>query len=148
MSTDDMCANCGKGEGCELKTSCDECKIVKYCSQDCQLAHQIEHRKECKKQHTTSTIHPQCKKDVKEALFKLPPKENCPICKLRLPSLITGSTYMACCGKIICSGCDNANRQREGCDPNNRKPCPFCRTPHHTSEKKLIARYEEQYGGK
>ena len=40
MSTDNTCANCSKGEECsgDLK-SCTACKLVKYCNQDCQIAH-------------------------------------------------------------------------------------------------------------
>ena len=40
-----------------------------------------------------------------EELFKQPPAEDCPICFLCLPSLGSGSKYMTCCGKQICSGC-------------------------------------------
>ena len=44
-----------------------------------------------------------------DKLFKQPPpNKDCPICLLRLPELGSGSMYMACCGKIICRGCDYA----------------------------------------
>ena len=51
-----------------------------------------------------------CKLDVEkisdEDLFKQPPpKEDCPICFLLLPSLETGHRYKSCCGKTICTGC-------------------------------------------
>ena len=64
-----------------------------------------------------------------DELFKQPPNKDCPICLLRLPLLGSGSTYMACCGKIICSGCahapvyDNLGNEIIGIK------CPFCRTP-------------------
>ena len=44
-----------------------------------------------------------------EELFKQPPpKEDCPICLLCLPTFGSGSIHYACCGKMICSGCGNA----------------------------------------
>ena len=44
------CAHCGKGEeaGDKLK-SCAACKVVKYCSRECQIAHRPQHKKACKK---------------------------------------------------------------------------------------------------
>ena len=65
-----------------------------------------------------------------DELFKQPPpNEDCSICLLRLPALASGSTYYACCGKIICSGCSYApvydNLGKEIIE----EKCPFCRTP-------------------
>jgi len=55
-------------------------------------------------------------------LFKQPPpKEDCPICFLQLPSLGRGYRYMSCCGMIVCSGCLFANSNL------NIDLCPFCR---------------------
>ena len=48
------CANCGKGEGSELK-SCGACKIVKYCNAACQVAHRPQHEEECRKCSVTDT---------------------------------------------------------------------------------------------
>ena len=95
------CANCGKGEESigGLK-ACMACKLVKYCSRDCQKAHRSQHKKECRKR--AAELH-------EEALFKQPPiNEDCPICFLRLPSMDTGWKYMSCCGKMLCSGCIHA----------------------------------------
>ena len=119
MSTDNVslstCANCGKGEeeSGHLK-NCVACKMVKYCSRDCQKAHRSQHKKECRKRAAELRD---------EKLFKQPPKdEDCPICFLTLPSLETGKRYQACCGKIICSGCIHANIMTSG-----KNMCPFCR---------------------
>ena len=99
------CANCGKIEeaGSNLK-SCAACKLVKYCSRECQIAHRPQHKKACKKK--AAELHD-------EKIFKQPPlEEDCPICLMRLPSLETGRVYMTCCGKIICCGCMHAFKSR------------------------------------
>ena len=132
MSTDNFltCANCGKGEeeSGSLKL-CTACKLVKYCSRDCQKAHRSQHKKECRKR--ANELHD-------EALFRQPPHaEECPICFIRLPSLYTGYRYMSCCGKIICSGCVYAGSKMDG---NADQLCPFCRAPAPTSEEELIER--------
>ena len=79
MNTTDnptTCANCGKGEESEsvaLK-NCVACKMVKYCSRDCQKAHRSQHKKECRER--AAELHD-------ESLFKQPPlPEDCPICFL------------------------------------------------------------------
>ena len=132
MSTDDnnynMCANCGKGEEDSISLkSCTACKMVKYCSRDCQKAHRSQHKKECKKR--AAELHD-------EALFKQPLKnEDCPICSMCLPSLHTGQRYMTCCGKVICSGCIYAGSKMDG---NADQLCPFCRTPAATSDEEII----------
>ena len=88
-----VCANCGK-EGSNLKT-CTACKLVKYCnSENVKLLNRPQHKKECRN-------------DIE--LFKQPPpNEDCPICFLRMPTLWSGSSYMTCCGKMVCTGCIHA----------------------------------------
>ena len=98
LSSADICANCGKGEeaGINLK-SCAACKLVKYCSGDCQIAHRSQHKKACKKR--AAELYDE------KLLFKEPPQlGDCPICFIRLPTLQFGRTYMSCCGKVICTG--------------------------------------------
>ena len=69
-------------------------------------------------------------------LFKQPPpKDDCPICLLRLPTLGTGSTHYACCGKIICSGCDNSPVFDNLGNKIIEEKCPFCRTPVPSGEE-------------
>ena len=76
-----------------------------------------------------------------DELFKPPiPKEDCSICLLRLPTLEKGSTYMACCGKIICSGCRHAPVKDNLGNAIIERKCPYCRTPMPT----LIKEYNER----
>lgn len=134
------CANCGKGEeeSVNLK-KCTACKLVKYCSRDCQIAHRPQHKKECKKR--AAELHD-------EKLFKQPPQlyGDCPICMIRLPTLVMGRTYMVCCGKFICSGCMYADvYDHEG----NvlADTCPFCRSqpPYSEGEVALERKRIKQY---
>jgi len=59
-----------------------------------------------------------------------PPKEDCPICMLPMPHAegICGvhTTYMPCCGKILCYGCVIAANE-EMSKGNMKKWCPYCR---------------------
>jgi len=113
-----VCANCGK-EGDNLK-SCAACKLVKYCSRDCQQAHRPQHKKECRKR--AAELHD-------EELFKQPPPEygDCPICFIQVPALDLGRRYMSCCGKIICSGCRYAPLYDDQGNEVGNEKCPFCR---------------------
>jgi len=81
-----------------------------------------------------------------EELFKkpLPLLEDCPICFERMPTLASGSVYMTCCGKVVCSGCAHAPvYDNQGNKVDNQK-CSFCRTSWYTSEKEYIARLEKR----
>lgn len=63
-------------------------------------------------------------KEHDKELFKQPPPqfEDCPICFLQLPTLVSGRTYYTCCGKVICSGCVYAPLYDDlGNKVNNRK---------------------------
>jgi len=133
------CANCGKGEeaGINLK-SCTACKLVKYCNRECQIAHRPQHKKACKKR--AKELHD-------EKLFEQPPPlEDCPICMLRLPTLVSGRTYMVCCGKMICSGCIHAVQSRAAKAGRIKEDdiCPFCRTPPAITDEETIGRYEKR----
>ena len=136
MSTDNntlpLCANCGKGEEeiVALK-NCVACKMVKYCDVSCQKAHRSQHKKQCRKR--AAELHD-------EALFKDPPqKDDCPICFLRLPSIISGSKYNTCCGKVICSGCIYAVILTTG-----KNMCPFCRSLAPTSGEETVKRVKKR----
>ena len=76
-----------------------------------------------------------------------PPKEDCPICMLPMPysSGLCGvyTTYLPCCGKLLCTGCSNA--EDEEMIKGNIKPwCSLCRVPLPTSAKERHQRYEKQ----
>ena len=132
------CANCGEGEEASINLkACAACRLVKYCNRECQIAHRPQHKKACKKR--AAELHD-------EKLFKTPPPllDDCPICMIRLPTLATGRSYKACCGKLVCSGCAYAPVfDHEGNIDANGK-CPFCRTPAHDSDEEIIKRLEKR----
>jgi len=80
-----------------------------------------------------------------EALFKQPPpNEDCPICMDRLPTLELGSSYMECCGKLMCSGCFYSSiHDNQGNAVDNPK-CPFCRAPHPLNDDEFIKRLKKR----
>ena len=123
------CAACGKVD-VGLK-ACAACKLVKYCMASCQKAHWSQHKKECKKR--AAELHD-------EALFKKPPtRDECDICMLPLPLHPSEQKYQPCCGKMMCFGCIHAAHMAD-----NRKLCPFCRTPEANSEVGYIERLKKR----
>ena len=79
-----------------------------------------------------------------DELFKQPPpKDDCPICLLRLPTLESGSMYYECCGKIICCGCDYAPVY-DNLGNEIEKTCPFCRTPAPYSIEEFNVRLQKR----
>ena len=86
------------------------------------------------------------KKEISDAeLFKQPPpREDCPICFMRLPFLNTGWRYMSCCGKEICSGCFYAQVYDNQGNIVAKRVCPFCRTPTPTSKNEAIKREKKR----
>jgi len=138
MSTADnnmsLCANCGK-EG--ASNTCNKCKQVRYCNAVCKKKHKHKHKKECERR--VAELHD-------KELFKQPPrdKDDCPICFRRLPHLNTGSAYMSCCGKLICSGCGHAPVYDYQGNEMIEKICSFCRSPVPTSEEGTVERYKKR----
>ena len=130
-----ICANCGK-EGINLNI-CNKCKEATYCNAACKKKHRSKHKKQCER--IVTELHD-------EALFREPPPEHgdCPICFLRLPTLNSGKNYMACCGKIICSGCCYADVYDNHGIAIVEKKCPFCRTPKPASDEEVIERLEKR----
>jgi tetratricopeptide (TPR) repeat protein len=97
----------------------------------CQREHRKQHKKECKKRAAELRD---------EHLFKQPESTNlgdCPICFLPLPLDTTKSSFMECCGKLICNGCEYANSIREFEGRSLEDNCPFCRHPAPESEEEI-----------
>ena len=117
-----FCASCGVAGGDRIKLKrCTACYLVRYCSVKCQKDHRPKHKRECKKR--AAELHD-------ELLFKQPEGSylgDCPICCLPLP-IDAPETYCtnACCSKMICDGCDFANKWREN-EMRHQQSCPFCR---------------------
>eukprot|EP00984_Skeletonema_dohrnii_P021181 scaffold10510_cov84-Skeletonema_dohrnii-CCMP3373.AAC.15 len=123
------CASCGIAELDDIKLmDCDDCDLVRYCNNECKEDHLRQHESVCKVRAVELRD---------EILFKQPESSHlgdCPICCLPLPLNHQKSVMQACCGKIICIGCDYANnlvRKRERLQP----ACPFCRHPPPKSDE-------------
>jgi tetratricopeptide (TPR) repeat protein len=125
------CASCGVGEVDDIKLkTCDGCKSVRYCGDECQRDHMPQHERECKKRAA---------KLRDEILFKQPESGHwgdCPICFLPLSLDHKKSFMTACCSKLICDGCDYANVIRE-MEQKIEHKCPFCRHPRPKSEEEV-----------
>ena len=133
-----ICANCGK-EGNGITNTCNKCKMVMYCNAACKKKHRSKHKKDCEEHLKRAAEN--AAKEHDDKLFKQPPPlEDCPICMILLPKLDSGQTYMACCGKVICSGCVHAFRSRV--TKKEHDVCPFCRAPPEEYMKRLKKRID------
>eukprot|EP00984_Skeletonema_dohrnii_P005055 scaffold1780_cov90-Skeletonema_dohrnii-CCMP3373.AAC.7 len=133
------CASCGKSEVDEVKLKeCDDCDLVRYCSDECQENHAIQHEEHCKKRAAELRD---------ELLFRQPDSSylgDCPICCLPLSLDPTKSTMYNCCSKVICIGCAYTNQMRE-IERKLSFKCPFCREPAPTKlerDKRRMKRIE------
>jgi hypothetical protein len=121
---DTTCASCGTAEIDDVKLKpCDDCDLVRYCSDECQRDHKSQHEEDCKKRAAELRG---------ELLFKQPESSHlgdCPICCLPMSLEPDTTRIMSCCGKEICRGCDIAHlTSKNTC-------CPFCRHPVPTEEE-------------
>lgn len=120
---DEVCANCGKAavDNIILKI-CTACKLVKYCSVECQKNHRSKHKKDCKKRAA----------EIRDDRLFTQPDESylgeCPICCLPLPLDYTKRLMNPCCCKLICNGCSRAIYLRER-EQGLEHKCLFCREP-------------------
>jgi TPR repeat protein len=123
MEADEVCANCGKAAVDNVKLKkCGGCELVKYCSVECQKIHRPKHKKECKKRAAEIRY---------DKLFRQPAGSHmgeCAICCLPMPLDPQKSMLMDCCSKLICLGCNFANRLRER-EQGLEIKCAFCREP-------------------
>jgi hypothetical protein len=112
----EICASCGIAEVDNVKLKKCACKLVKYCSIECQKEHRSKHKRVCRKRMA----------ELRDKILFTQPVSSCfgdcPICFLSLPIEPKKSTFYSCCSKIICKGCDCANDMISGGDT-----CPFCR---------------------
>ena len=117
-----VCASCGITGGDDVKLKlCTACKLVKYCSVECQKNHRPQHKKSCKKRMA----------EIRDdRLFTLPDESHlgeCPICCLPVPLDLKKSSSYPCCSKFICMGCCYANVAREKAEGLKEPRCPYCR---------------------
>ena len=121
---DEVCACCGIAGVDDITLKfCDDCDLVKYCSDECQENHREEHEEECKKRK--AGLHG-------KHLFDQPDSSHlgeCPLCCLPLHLDNSKSILMGCCCKVICNGCNYANRMREIDQGLEWHKCAFCREP-------------------
>ena len=124
-----FCESCGIAEvdGIELK-KCDDCDLVRYCSDECQQEHRPHHESKCKERAAELRD---------EILFRQPESNHhgdCPICCVPLPIHGEDIIMMSCCSKSICKGCVYFNTIRE-LEGNLQEKCPFCRQPWPESDE-------------
>jgi len=120
------CASCGIAEVDEITLEeCTDCKLVRYCSDECRRGHMSHHEEACQKRAAELRD---------ELLFEQPESSylgDCPICMLPMRdtlSIETTTIMMPCCSKVICRGCFSVNNKRlveESLD----RSCLFCRAP-------------------
>ena len=135
---DEVCANCGKAAVDDITLKiCTACKLVKYCSVECQKNHRPQHKKACKKRAAELRD---------DRLFRQPDGSHlgeCSICCLPLPLDLSKLSFTTCCSKVICNGCYIANLVREE-EQGLEQRCPYCREPASETgeepEKKLMTR--------
>ncbi len=120
QAADEVCASCGKAAVDDVKLKKCACKLVKYCSVECQKNHRSQHKKACKKRLAEII------RDDK--LFAQPEESHvgeCPICCLPLSLDATKWAVNTCCCQRICRGCDYASYLREE-EQGLEQRCPYC----------------------
>jgi len=116
------CASCGittDVNDMKLK-ECTDFDLVRYCSDKCQQEHQTQHEAISKDRAAELRD---------EILFRQPESTHvgdCPICLLPLRLDPAKSLFYSCCSKMICKGCDHANKLRQR-EEQLECTCPFCR---------------------
>ena len=127
---EEVCANCGIHD---VKLKKCACKLVKYCSVECQKNHRSRHKKVCKQRMA----------EIRDDLLFTQPdgshRGECPLCFLPMPLAPQKRGFWACCSKLICDGCEYAHHVQNG-----SKTCPFCREPVAADEEEGIKRMMER----
>lgn len=118
------CAGCGK---VEEETSpfqkCSRCKIVKYCSRDCQVSDYSQHKHDCRLFGEGHAYY----------------EEDCPICLMQLPLETMEFAIKSCCSKKICDGCIWAAKKR-----GMGEICPMCKAATPKTDSQIIASARER----
>eukprot|EP00985_Skeletonema_marinoi_P008502 scaffold3865_cov86-Skeletonema_marinoi.AAC.2 len=141
-AADNCCESCGIAEVDDIKLmDCDACDLVKYCSDECKEDHLPQHQTKCIERAAELRD---------EILFRQPESSHlgdCPICFLPLPLDHQKSMVQTCCSKIICIGCDYADRLVREREARLVPACPFCRSPlpntHEEFDKNEMKRVEK-----
>ncbi len=136
----DVCASCGIAAIDDVKLKKCACGLVKYCSDVCQDNYRAWHMIACKERAA----------ELRDRdLFAQPDESHlgeCPICCLPLPLELKKSMFMSCCSKLICNGCQYANKEREN-EAGLERRCVFCREPvpesQEEADKRLMARIKK-----
>ena len=107
---------------------------------------------------------------VEEDIFASAPKEDCPICLVRLPIDNGDTVYLSCCGKTVCNGCPHANKcmlKKEmaklvensadqtpttsaahpivrQCLTKESYPCPFCRRALPNTDEEIVSALQKR----
>ena len=126
---EEVCASCGITGGDDVKLKlCTACKLLKYCSVDCQKNHRPLHKKACKKRAA----------EIRDDKLFTQHDESylgeCPICCLPLPLDMSKSRINSCCSQRFCKGCEYANKMRE-LEQGLEHKCPYCREPMPKTKK-------------
>jgi len=126
---DISCASCGIAEVDDIElNNCDDCDLVRYCSDKCQEDHRPNHEAICKERAAELRD---------EILFRQPESSflgDCPICCLPVPLDRKKSVSYSCCSKSICKGCTTAHMMRQ-LDEGSARECPFCRQLYAKSDE-------------
>jgi len=133
------CASCDIAEVDDIKLEkCDDCDLVRHCSDTCEQDHRPNHEAMCKNRAAELRD---------ELLFRQPESSylgDCPICCLPLPLDPKKSVSYFCCSKVICNGCNIANVSREYKQKLNIR-CPFCRHLYAKSEEENERRRKKRF---
>ena len=140
------CASCGKSELDDIKLmDCNDCKSVRYCSDNCKEDHRLQHEAKCKEYQVAY----QAAELRDEILFKQPESSylgDCPICCVPLPIDINKRRMNPCCSKWVCKGCSYAHWRLHKRENIQDRKCPFCRhslpKTQEEGDKNLMKRVE------
>eukprot|EP00984_Skeletonema_dohrnii_P022262 scaffold11395_cov95-Skeletonema_dohrnii-CCMP3373.AAC.1 len=132
------CASCGIAEVDDIKLkNCDDCDLVRYCSDSCQEDHRPNHEAICRDRAA------ELRDDL---LFRQPENSHlgdCPICCLPLSLDPNKTVSYYCCSKQVCNGCTYANMSREHKQKLNPR-CPFCRLMKSISKEESDGRRKKR----